>query len=99
VNLFPTQIEELILRTPALAPHFQLQLSRSGRLDVLTVHVERRPDADAAAAQAAGAELVAAIKASIGVTVATRIGDPDTVERSVGKMRRVVDERGDPPRF
>src|SRR6201999_2177727 len=46
VNLFPTQIEELILRTPALSPHFQLHLTRPGRMDVMTVYVERRPDAD-----------------------------------------------------
>src|ERR1700742_4017786 len=45
VNLFPTQIEELILGVPALSPHFQLHLSRSGRMDTMTVHVERRPDA------------------------------------------------------
>ena len=47
VNLFPTQIEELILRTPALSPHFQCVLTRDGRLDALTVAVERRVDADA----------------------------------------------------
>ena len=47
VNLFPTQIEELILRTPALAPHFQCVLSRSARLDELTVRVERRVDTTA----------------------------------------------------
>ena len=54
VNLFPTQVEELILRVPALSPHFQLHLSRPGRMDAMTVHVERRPDADPAAAEAAG---------------------------------------------
>jgi phenylacetate-CoA ligase len=93
VNLFPTQIEELILRTPALSPHFQLHLSRSGRLDMLTVHVERRGDAAVAEAEAAGAELVAAIKETIGVTVAAAVREPETIERSAGKMRRVVDER------
>ena len=45
VNLFPTQVEELILRIPALSPHFQLRLTRPGRMDAMTVHVERRPDA------------------------------------------------------
>ena len=54
VNLFPTQIEELILRTPALSPHFQCVLTRDGRLDELTVRVERRVDATAADAEAAG---------------------------------------------
>src|SRR5438270_9686196 len=45
VNLFPTQIEELIMGIPALSPHFQLHLTRPGRMDELAVHVERRPDA------------------------------------------------------
>ena len=45
VNLFPTQIEEIVLRTPGLAPHFQLVLTTEGRLDALTVRVEARPDA------------------------------------------------------
>ncbi len=54
VNLFPTQIEELILRTPDLAPHFQCVLTRDGRLDALTVKVERRTEADPAAAEPGG---------------------------------------------
>src|SRR5947208_2738267 len=53
VNLFPTQIEELILRTPALSPHFQCVLTRPARMDELTVRVERRPDATPADAEAA----------------------------------------------
>ena len=59
----------------------------------MTVHVERRPDADPAAAEAAGAQLSALIKNTIGVTVATLVQDPDTIERSMGKMRRIIDER------
>jgi phenylacetate-CoA ligase len=94
VNLFPTQIEELILRTPALAPHFQCVLSRSGRLDELTVRVERRPDTNAADAEAAGAALRTLVKNTIGVSVAVDVLDPDGVERSMGKMRRIVDTRG-----
>ena len=93
VNLFPTQLEELILRTPALAPHFQCVLSRPGRLDELTVRVERRPDATAEDAAAAGAALAAMVKNRIGVTVAVDVHEPDGIERSVGKMRRIVDER------
>ena len=93
VNLFPTQIEELILRTPALSPHFQCVLRREGRLDSMTVRVERRGDADPATAADAGRELVAAVKARIGVAVAVDVVEPDTVERSMGKMRRIVDER------
>jgi phenylacetate-CoA ligase len=93
VNLFPTQIEELILRTPALAPHFQCVLSRSGRLDEMTVRVERRPDASSADASAAGDQLRTLVKNTIGVRVAVDVLDPDGVERSMGKMRRIVDDR------
>ncbi|MGI8678249.1 MAG: phenylacetate--CoA ligase PaaK [Jatrophihabitans sp.] len=93
VNLFPTQIEELILRTAALAPHFQCVLTRSGRMDEMTVRVERRPDANSADAEAAGAQLRTLVKNTIGVSVAVDVLDPDGVERSMGKMRRIVDER------
>ena len=93
VNLFPTQVEELILRLPALSPHFQLHLSRSGRLDAMTIHVERRPEATPADADAAGARLVALIKNTIGVSAGIVVEDPGTIERSMGKMRRIVDGR------
>lgn len=93
VNLFPTQIEELILRVPALSPHFQCVLSRTGNLDDLTVLVEHREDA---AAGDAGAQLKKLVKNSIGVTVAVEVVAPGGIERSVGKMKRIVDRR--PPR-
>ena len=93
VNLFPTQIEELILRTPALSPHFQCVLRRAGRLDTMTVRVERRPEADAGTAAAAGVSLGESVKNTIGVSVAVEVLEPDRVERSMGKMRRIVDER------
>ena len=93
VNLFPTQVEELILAIPALSPHFQLHLSRRGNMDAMTVHVERRPDATPADAEAAGNQLVAQVKNTIGVSAGIVIEDPDTIERSMGKMRRIVDER------
>jgi phenylacetate-CoA ligase len=93
VNLFPTQIEELILHIPALSPHFQLHLTRPGRMDAMTVHVERRSDAAPADAEAAGTQLCALIKNTIGVTAATVVQDPGTIERSLGKMRRIIDER------
>jgi phenylacetate-CoA ligase len=96
VNLFPTQIEELILRTPALAPHFQCVLTRPDRLDALTVRVERRPGTDQAAGEAAGRDLAALVKNTIGVTIAIDVIDPDGVERSAGKMRRVIDQRPRP---
>jgi phenylacetate-CoA ligase len=93
VNLFPTQVEELILRIPALAPHFQLHLTRPGRMDALAIHVERHRDTTPADADAAGAQLSALIKNTIGVTASTLVQDPDTIERSLGKMRRVIDTR------
>jgi phenylacetate-CoA ligase len=93
VNLFPTQVEELILRTPALAPHFQLHLSRPQRLDELAVNVERTTDATDAEAEAAGSDLTQLIKNTIGVSVAVEVCEPQTIERSLGKMKRVVDHR------
>ncbi len=93
VNLFPTQIEELILKVPALSPHFQCVLSRTGNLDDLTVVVEHREDA---VAGDTGAQLKKLVKNSIGVTVAVEVVAPGGIERSVGKMKRIVDRR--PPR-
>jgi phenylacetate-CoA ligase len=93
VNVFPTQIEELILRTPALSPHFQCVLGRQDRLDTLTVRVERRPEAAAADGAAAAARLAGMVKNGIGVTVAVEVIEPHGVERSMGKMRRIVDNR------
>jgi phenylacetate-CoA ligase len=93
VNLFPTQIEELILRTPELSAHFQCVLSRRGRLDAMTVRVERRTEAGAAAAADAGARLALLIKNNIGVSIQVEVLEPDSVERSLGKMRRTIDTR------
>jgi phenylacetate-CoA ligase len=93
VNLFPTQLEELILRTPALSPHFQCVLTRPTRLDQLTVRVERRVSATVEDGQTGGTDLVAKVKNTIGVSVVVEVLEPGQLERSVGKMRRVVDER------
>ena len=93
VNLFPTQIEELILRTPELSPHFQCVLTRDGRLDALTVRVERRPSVPPEPAAAAGEALAQRVKNTIGVTVRVEVIEPDGVERSLGKMKRIIDQR------
>src|SRR5436305_1062476 len=93
VNVFPTQIEELILRLPPLSPHFQCVLRRDGRLDTPTVRVERRPQARPGAAAEAGVTLADQVKNLIGVSIDVAVIEPDTVERSLGKMRRIVDER------
>ncbi|MEU0310315.1 phenylacetate--CoA ligase PaaK [Streptomyces cyaneofuscatus] len=93
VNLFPTQIEEIVLRTPAVAPHFQLLLTRQGRLDALTVRAEARADATVADREKAAAAIAAAVKEGVGVSVGVEIVDPESLERSVGKIRRIVDLR------
>ncbi|WP_414941126.1 phenylacetate--CoA ligase PaaK [Amycolatopsis sp. cmx-11-51] len=93
VNVFPTQIEEVVLVTPALAPHFQLIRSTKGRMDHLTVRVEARPDVSAEQREQAAARLIAGVKDGVGVSVGVEVVDPDTLERSLGKMRRVLDER------
>ncbi|MFJ1549197.1 phenylacetate--CoA ligase PaaK [Streptomyces sp. NPDC088246] len=93
VNLFPTQIEEIVLRTPGVAPHFQLRLTREGRLDALTVRAEARAEATPEQRMAAAESITAAVKDGIGVSVGVEIVDPGTLERSVGKFRRIVDER------
>ncbi|WP_232664391.1 phenylacetate--CoA ligase PaaK [Pseudonocardia sp. TRM90224] len=93
VNVFPTQIEEVVLRTAGLSPHFQLVLSTQGRMDALTVRVEARPETVADRRATASAELITAIKETVGVTVACEIVDPETLERSVGKLQRLKDHR------
>ncbi|MEY9849603.1 phenylacetate--CoA ligase PaaK [Streptacidiphilus sp. MAP5-3] len=93
VNVFPTQIEEVVLRTPTVAPHFQLRLTRSGRLDRMEVRVEARPDATTSERDAAAAEIARGVKDSVGISVAVTVVDPETLERSVGKIKRVFDLR------
>ncbi|MBB5083111.1 phenylacetate--CoA ligase PaaK [Nonomuraea endophytica] len=91
VNVFPTQIEEIVLRTPGLSPHFQVHLTRPERLDVMTVKVEARPGFEGR--QEAAAALRGAVKDTVGVSVEVEIVEPETLERSVGKLKRVIDRR------
>ncbi|MCG7203356.1 phenylacetate--CoA ligase PaaK [Streptomyces arenae] len=93
VNVFPSQVEEIVLRTPGVAPHFQIQLSRRGRMDHMTVRVEARPDAAPADRAAATRTIAQGIKDGVGVTVEVDVVAPETLERSVGKLRRVKDLR------
>ncbi len=94
VNVFPTQIEELILKVKGLAPHYQIVLTRSGRLDEMEVLVEAAPAAASSDARSASAaELGHHVKGLIGVTAKISVTDPGGVERSQGKARRVVDKR------
>jgi len=93
VNVFPTQVEELILKDRALEPHYQLEITRPGSLDELAVIVERSPGAGAADGEAAGKRLAHNIKSMIGVTADVRVVAPGGIERSLGKARRVIDKR------
>ncbi len=93
VNVFPTQIEEVVLRSPGTSPHFQLRLTRNGRMDHLTVRVEARPGATPEEREAATAAIAKGVKDGVGVTVGVEIVEPDTLERSLGKLHRVKDLR------
>jgi phenylacetate-CoA ligase len=95
VNVFPSQIEELILKHSQLAPHYVLEINRRGTLDELTVKVEAHPTiADhSRACGEAGQELQHYIKSYIGVTALVLVCAPGTLERSVGKAKRIVDLR------
>ena len=93
VNVFPTQLEELVVRTAGLSPHFQLILGRDGRLDALTVRVEARSDCPPERRDPAAQALIRAVKDRVGVTVAVEVVDPETLERSAGKLQRVIDRR------
>jgi phenylacetate-CoA ligase len=93
VNVFPTQIEEVVLQTPGLSPHFTLVLTTRGRLDHLTVQVEARPDCPADRREPAAHEVATAVKDTVGVSVDVEVVDPETLARSVGKLQRLHDKR------
>jgi phenylacetate-CoA ligase len=94
VNVFPTQIEELLLRVPALSGHYQIILIREGRLDQIEVQVEARSTSELNEARTHGAaDLAHAIKSSIGVSAQVIVLAPAEIERSAGKARRVIDKR------
>ena len=94
VNVFPSQIEEQILKCRTLAPHYQIELTRHGRMDNMTVLSEAVPEAAGKDARdASSAELAHHIKSVIGITASVRVGAPGSVERSQGKARRIIDKR------
>ncbi|MEO0866267.1 MAG: phenylacetate--CoA ligase, partial [Pseudomonadota bacterium] len=95
VNIFPTQIEEQVMATPGLAPHFQIELSRDARMDQMRILCEAQlGQADAAARTHAAADLSRRVKDTIGIRVAVDIADPGSVARSEGKAVRIIDRRG-----
>ncbi len=94
VNVFPTQIEEQILKVMGLSPHYQIVLTREGRMDEMEVVVEAAdPEEGNSLRATAAAELAHHVKSIVGVTAKVTVADPGAVERSQGKARRVVDKR------
>lgn len=91
VNVFPTQIEEMLLALPALSAHYQIILTREGRMDEMEVKVEARVSGDEA--NAAAKLLAKRIKDKIGISAWVNVLPPDGIERSQGKARRIVDKR------
>jgi phenylacetate-CoA ligase len=94
VNVFPTQIEEQLLRIEGLAPHYEIVLSRTGRLDEMMVRVESRADLNVDTQASLSGQLCALIKENVGVSVSCEVGAPGTLRRSEGKAQHVVDLRG-----
>ncbi|MBQ0800971.1 MAG: phenylacetate--CoA ligase, partial [Sulfitobacter litoralis] len=94
VNVFPTQIEEALMATPGLAPHFQIELSKPDRMDQMRVLCEC---ADATvgglAREAAAQQLAAQIKETVGISVQIDVGDVNSITRSEGKAVRIIDNR------
>jgi phenylacetate-CoA ligase len=93
VNLFPTQIEEIVLGMAELSPHFILELRQAGRMESLTVKIERRAEIATGAAEEGAKQLVRRIKEIIGTSVDVDVVDPGTLPRSEGKLKRLYDLR------
>src|SRR5687767_2316013 len=93
VNLFPTQIEEQVLKCPGIAPHFLIEVSRPDRLDLVTLHVEARPGLSPDEREAQARLLASYVRDMIGISVEPRVGEPGSLERSAGKAKRVRDLR------
>ena len=96
VNVFPSQIEEQLMQVAALAPHFQIELTRPDRMDQMRVLCEAALGHEGTDARTAAADdLTARIKATIGVSVTVNVADPGGVVRSQGKAIRLIDKRGE----
>ena len=93
VNVFPSQVEELLLRVDGLSPHYQLVLTRPRRLEEMTVRVESRPGITADERATLSQRLCALVKDAIGVTVSCDVVEPGSMPRSEGKAKRVLDLR------
>ena len=93
VNVFPSQIEELILGCEALAPHYEIEVTRPNRLDEISIVVEGRPERSDAAHRAEAALLAARLKDNIGISAAIHVAASGSLLRSTGKASRVKDRR------
>lgn len=93
VNIFPTQIEELVLGIETLTPHFIIELTRAEGRDAMTVRIERHPHLDRSVCEAATTVLVERIKVHVGSSVAVELAEPGELPRSEGKYKRVYDKR------
>ena len=93
VNLFPTQIEEILVKIPQVSPHYQLELYKDGNLDALKVHCELIANAGDGAADKARRKLASEVKNNFGISVQPVIHEAGSVARSEGKAKRVVDSR------
>ena len=90
VNVFPTQIEEQLMKVKSLAPHFQIELSKRDRMDHMKIMVEASGDGNA---EEGASQLATLVKETIGVTVEVQAGGENSVPRSQGKAVRVIDNR------
>ena len=95
VNVFPSQIEELILRTPGLSAHYRLEMARAGHLDILTVHVESSAEhpLGEGTRERTASDLAHSVKSYVGISVNVEVHPPGSLERSVGKAKRLTDRR------
>ena len=93
VNMFPTQIEEILVTIPRLSPHYQIELFKDGHLDAVRVHCERISEASVETAAEAAAALASRVKDLIGISIEPVVHEPGEVTRSEGKAKRVVDNR------
>jgi phenylacetate-CoA ligase len=93
VNVFPSQFEELILQTAVFAPHYVLEIRRTGNLDSVVVHVEAHPGIVVTATDSAAAHLARLVKSYIGINVEVKVGACGSIARSMGKAQHVIDKR------
>lgn len=96
VNVFPSQIEELILKQPKLSPHYVLEVTRDGHLDSIKVNVEMKPEFQFASGpekEYVAHDLQHHIKSYIGISAKIEVVEVGGIERSIGKARRVIDKR------